>query len=139
MKGLLDTSVLIASLDLDEPAHEACDACLASGVHGIYLHALAETYSILTGGRRARRVDPGTAVQLIEHSVLPFVETVSLTAREVRSALGECRERGVRGGAIYDFLHLCAARKSGAERLYTLDVRHFEALSKPGDPRIETP
>jgi hypothetical protein len=54
-------------------------------------------------------------------------------------ALAECEGRGVRGGAVYDFLHLAAARKAGAERLLTLDVSHFQAISRPGNPRIEAP
>jgi len=61
-----------------------------------------------------------------------------LTGR-IGAALAECEARGVRGGAIYDLLHLLAARKAGAEVVMTLDARHFQALSRRGDPRIETP
>lgn len=139
MKSLLDTSVILASLDPDEPAHAACDALLARGGHGLYVHALAETFSILTGGRRTRRIDATVAVQLLHESVLPFVRTVSLTGREVMAALAESRARGVRGGAVYDYLHLIAARKAGAEKLVTLDRRNFQALTKPGDPAIAAP
>lgn len=57
----------------------------------------------------------------------------------MRRALQECEARGVRGGAIYDFLHLIAARKAGTEALVTLDLRDFQALARPGDPRIEAP
>jgi predicted nucleic acid-binding protein len=45
----------------------------------------------------------------------------------------------VRGGAIYDWLHLAAARKAGAEVFITLDQRDFQSLMRPGDPRIEMP
>ena len=45
----------------------------------------------------------------------------------------------VRGGAVYDYLHLVAARKAGVERIVTLDLRHFRALARAGDPRIEGP
>lgn len=55
------------------------------------------------------------------------------------TALRACEERGVRGGAVYDWLHLAAARKAGATRLITLDARDFQAISRPGDPAIETP
>jgi hypothetical protein len=34
MTLLLDTSVVIASLDADEPHHEACDRLLSLGGHG---------------------------------------------------------------------------------------------------------
>ena len=137
--ALLDSSVILASLDPDEPAHAACAELVGQGGHSLYVHALAETFSILTGGRNARRVDAGVAVQLLEESVLPFVKTVSLTGKDVMAALNDGRVRGVRGGAVYDYLHLVAARKAGAERLVTLDLRHFQALARAGDPRVEGP
>lgn len=137
--ALLDSSVILASLDPDEPAHDACARLVGQGGHSLYVHALAETFSILTGGQRARRVDAGVAVQLLEESVLPFVQTISLTGKDVMSALADVRARGVRGGAVYDYLHLVAARKAGVARLVTLDLRHFQALARTGDPRVEGP
>lgn len=139
MTTLLDTSVVIASLDEDEPAHADSHRRLIAGDGLLYLHALAETFSVLTGGRRERRVDPAIASQLLEETVLPFVQLVSLTPKEVRAAFAQCQGRGVRGGAVYDFLHLWAARKAGADALVTLDLRHFQAIARPGDPRIEAP
>ncbi len=138
-RALLDSSVILASLDMDEPAHDACADLVAQGGHNVYVHALAETFSILTGGQRARRVDAGAAVELLEASVLPYVQTISLTGKDVMAALGDARARGVRGGAVYDYLHLVAARKAGVARLVTLDLRHFQALARPGDPRVEEP
>jgi predicted nucleic acid-binding protein len=134
----LDTSILLASLDADEPHHAACDSLVAAGGHTVYVHALVETFSILTGGRQGRRVSADAAVQLIEDSVLPFVRVHALSGKDVMAALAECVARGVRGGAIYDWLHLAAARKAGAEALVTLDARDFQALSRSGDPRIES-
>ncbi len=137
MSRCLDTSVLLASLDADEPHHVACDRLISAGGHTVYVHALAETFSILTGGRQGRRLSAATAAQLIEHSVLPFVHVQALSGKDLVAALAECEARGVRGGAIYDWLHLAAARKAGAEALVTLDARDFQALSRPGDPRID--
>ncbi len=137
--ALIDTSVVLASLDPDEAHHLACDQILAAGGHKLYTHALAETFSILTGGRHGRRLRPSAAASLIKDSVLPFVELVSLSGREVMAALHTADARGVRGGAVYDLLHLVAARKAGASRLLTLDQRDFQALLQAGDPRIETP
>ena len=54
-------------------------------------------------------------------------------------ALAESEARGVRGGAIYDWLHLAAARKAGAEVFVALNLRDFQSLARPGDPRIEAP
>jgi predicted nucleic acid-binding protein len=139
MTLLLDTSVVIASLDADEPHHAACDQLLSAGGHRLFAHALAETFSILTGSRMGRRLGPDTAADLIESAVLPFVELVHLTGRETMAALSEAPRRGARGGAIYDWLHLVAARKAGVDALVTLDRRDFEALARPGDPTVRTP
>jgi len=64
---------------------------------------------------------------------------VELPAAELLLAIREAEGVGARGGALYDFLHLVAARKAGASQLYTLNHRHFAALARSGDPRIETP
>jgi predicted nucleic acid-binding protein len=136
---LLDTSVIVASLDADEAQHAACDRLLARGGHRAYAHALAETFSILTGGRQARRLRPSLAAQLIEDSVLPYVVLVHLTGNETLKAIADSERRGARGGAIYDLLHLLAARKAGVEALVTLDLRDFQTLTKPGDPIIRAP
>lgn len=138
-RALLDTSVVLASLDPDEARHAACDRLLAQGGHWLCAHALAETFSILTGGRHGRRLRPAAAAGLLEDSVLPFVQLVSLNGKEVMAALQAADARGVRGGAVYDLLHLAAARKAGAVRVLTLDPRDFQALAQPGDPRIESP
>ena len=139
MSAFLDTSVILASLDPDEIHHAACDRVVSAGGNGIYLHALAETFSILTGGRHGRRLGAAVAARLIEQSILPYVQTQTLTGKDMMAALAECESRGVRGGAIYDWLHLAAARKAGAELLITLDLRDFQSLARPGDPRIEMP
>ena len=55
------------------------------------------------------------------------------------AALGDSQARGVRGGAVYDYLHLVAAKKAGVDKVLTLDRRNFEALTRTGDPRIEAP
>jgi len=139
VSGFLDTSVILASLNPDEAHHAACDRIVAAGGSRIYGHALAETFSVLTGGRQGRRLGASVAVRLVEQSVLPFVQVQLLSAKDLMSALAECESRGVRGGAIYDWLHLAAARKAGAEVFFTLDLRDFQSLARPGDPRIEMP
>lgn len=136
---LIDTSIVVASIDPDEPHHLVCDRILAAGHHKLYSHALVETFSVLTGGRQGRRLRPAAAADLIRQSVLPFVQLISLTGKEVLAALAGAEARGVRGGAVHDLLHLVAAGKAGAVRLLTLDVRNFQALTRPGDPLIEAP
>lgn len=139
MSLLLDTSVIVASLDSDEPHHASCDRLLSRGGHKFFSHGLVETFAILTGGRHARRLRPALAAQLIEESVLPFVQLVHLTGKQTLAAIADSELRGARGGAIYDLLHLAAARKAGVQTLVTLDVRDFRALLRPGDPTVKAP
>jgi hypothetical protein len=51
----------------------------------------------------------------------------------------EAESRGVRGGAIFDYLHLVAARKAKVQKLYTLNVSNFVAFHRAGDPEILSP
>jgi len=135
----LDTSILLASLDPDEPQHVACDRLLSAGGHQAYTHALAEVFSVLTGGRLGRRVAPGVAASLVQQSILPYVQLLSLTEKDHIAALLASEARDVCGGAIYDWLHLCAARKARAEVFMTLNLLDFQALARPGDPAIQAP
>lgn len=133
---LLDSSVVLASLHESEPHHEACSALLVQGGHALYVHAPAEVFSTLTGATLGLRVGADLAHRLLRESVLPYVTTVKLAEHEVMAALAQAQSRGVRGGAVHDYLHLVAVRKSGAEALVTLDLKHFTALVRAGDPPV---
>ena len=135
----LDSSVLVAALVEDEPAHESCLALLRAKDLAVWTHALAECFSTLTGGRLGIRTSPAVATQLIEASLLPRLRLIDLVGREPMDAIRSSNAAGARGGAIYDLMHITAARKSSAKTLYTLNVRHFEAIATKGDPNIELP
>lgn len=135
----LDSSILIAAAVETEIHHAACDALLDLGDVHAWAHAFTETFSHLTGGRLAPRLAPDLAAVLLSESLLPAVSPVVLSAEETFAAMKEARARGVRGGAIYDYLHLVAARKIHAQRIYTLNVRDFRAFWRPGDPDVVHP
>lgn len=139
MKDHCDSSILGAALVDSESHHAACLALLRRGQLRAHVHALVETFNTLTGGRHMHRVLPSVAADILECSVLPRVETFSLSAREIVSAMKEAEGRGVRGGAIYDYLHLVAARRGKSRRIYTLDVSDFRAFHRHGDPEIVHP
>lgn len=139
MIRFLDSSVLVAALIEGQEDHTECDKLLAARDAHVRIHAFAETYSTLTGGRLGHRLTPDLAAQAIEESIVPSVSAIELTPREILAALREAGSRGVRGGAIYDYLHLAAARKCNADRLYTLNIRHFQAFHRAGDPEIVHP
>lgn len=79
------------------------------------------------------------ATQILAESFAPRLAVISLTAKEMLTAMGDCERRGVRGGAIFDFFHLAAARKAKSAKLYTLDVSNFSAFHRDGDPEIVHP
>jgi predicted nucleic acid-binding protein len=139
MSALLDSSVVIAAIVESEPYHEQCAALLAEAGVLIYQHALAEIYSYLTGGHLTPRVPPNLAAEIIQDAVLRGTKVIELKPAEVLKAMHECQQRGVRGGAIYDYLHLVAARKAGAEKIYTLNLQDFRAFHRPGDPSVTPP
>jgi predicted nucleic acid-binding protein len=136
MAIVFDSSILVAALDATSEFHAECAALLDTGDGVIHVHALAESFATLTGGRLAFRLPPDEAHMLLSEDVLPFVKTVVLAGEEVMATTAGAKQRGIRGGAIHDFLHLAAARKIAAARIYTLNFSHFIAFFRAGDPVI---
>ncbi len=136
----LDSSVIVAAVAEIEPYHEA-SAALLLGKDSLHIrsHALAEAFSTLTGGRLGLRLSAPDALQLLTVNIRPRVKVVDLSATAILRSLASAESRGIRGGAVHDFLHLTAARKARARKLYTLNTRHFLAFHRPGDPEIAVP
>lgn len=135
----LDSSVLVAALVEDEPAHESCLKILRRKDVASWTHALTEVFATLTGGRLGLRVPPALAAELMDTSLVSRLRFLDLGAAEVSGAIRDAETVGARGGAIFDFLHLVAARRAAATVLYTLNMKHFVALARKGDPKIERP
>jgi len=144
MKVYFDTSVLVAGLVEDHPHHAPAAALLVSAkrrkVDGFMsAHGLTELYSVLTRTPFTPPIYPSEARQMIEQTILPWVELVALSAPEYREVMVECAAAGWTGGAIHDGVHIRAARKAGCQRLYTFNVRHFRALAPDLQERIVVP
>ena len=135
----VDSSVLVAALVATESHNLACTALLDRAGLFVYSHGLAETFNTLTGGRSGYRVPASQVAELIESSILPYVEVIALSTKEMVAAMHQSQPRGVRGAAIFDYLHLVAARKAKASRLYTLNITDFRSFHRPGDPEIVLP
>jgi len=105
----------------------------------VLAHAYVETFSTLTGGRLGFRVPASDAAMLLRKQVAPKLHSVHLDADGLLNALGEAKARGVRGGAIYDYLHLAAARQAAAKQFFTLNLNDFVAFHRPDDPEILLP
>jgi predicted nucleic acid-binding protein len=139
MSACLDSSVLVAALAPDESNHAGCLALLLQGGHWIYSHALLETFSILTGGKLGVRVTPDLAAQMLSETILPRVSVIELSSTDIIDALRIAQSRGVRGGCIYDYMHLVAAKKGDATVIYTLNMDDFQHLRRGDDPEVRHP
>lgn len=136
MKVFCDTNLLVAAFREDHPQHEAARPVIERVKAGkdagfVAAHSLAETYAVLTRLPGAAQVAPTVAWQLISENVLKGFTIVTLTAKEYAEAIKTAAENGVEGGKTYDALLLSAAAKSGADRILTFNVRHFQTLADP--------
>lgn len=139
MNSAIDSSIIVAAMNSADPDHKACLKILIDHRNIAYTHSLSETFSTLTGGRLGFRIPAAMAAEMLRDQLMPRIKTVSLDADDLLSAYGECESRGIRGGAIYDYLHLVAARKAGAKIFQTLNESDFLAFHRPGDPMISVP
>jgi predicted nucleic acid-binding protein len=109
-----DTSVTIAALLADHPAHEAASEALAACATTI-AHVAAETYSVLTRLPAPHRPEARTAaVALAER--LPS-EHVTLAASDHAGAPQRLAAAGISGGATYDGLIALTALEHNLELL----------------------
>lgn len=139
MSAMLDSSVLVAALVPDEERHAESLELLMEGVHVVYSHAFLETFSTLTGGKLGVKVDADFAAKLLGETILPRVQVIELNMEDRLAALRQAKKQGVRGGAVYDYMHLVAARKAKVEALYTINLSDFTGLTREGDPEIRRP
>jgi predicted nucleic acid-binding protein len=139
VKCALDSSVIVSALCVGDPDHDACRKVLLAHRPTVLAHAFAETFSTLTGRRLGYRVPASDAAKLLRQQIAPKLSNIPLDESDLLTAFEEAELRGVRGGAIYDYLHLVAARKAGAKRFYTLNLSDFLSFHRPGDPEILSP
>jgi predicted nucleic acid-binding protein len=145
MKVFCDTNVLVAAFLQGHPHHNTARPVVERVKAGddqgfVATHSLAETYAVLTRLPGGNQVAPTIAWQLIAENVLKDFTVVSLTSKEYADTLASAARNGVEGGRTYDALLLAAAAKSGADRIYTTNVRHFQSLADDKlRPRIAPP
>jgi predicted nucleic acid-binding protein len=137
MKVFCDTNVLVAAFLQGHPQHHAARPVVERVKAGkdqgfIAAHTLAEAYAVLTRLPGSEQVAPTVAWQLISENVLQDFTVITLTGKEYADTLEHAAANGVAGGRTYDALLLAAAGKSGADRIYTTNVRHFQALASDG-------
>ncbi len=144
MKALLDTSVLVSGLVEAHPRHATAFPWLQKirhqGVQGlIAAHSIVETYAVLSTLPVSPRITPSAAWALIEHTILPFVQAVALSANETRLVVQRLSRQGIAGGAVYDALIAQAAVKAGAESIVTLNGSDFRRITRGLSVSIQEP
>jgi len=145
MKVFCDTNIIVAAFLQSHEHHERARPVLERVKAGkdtgfVAAHSLAEAYAVLTRLPPENRVAPTVAWQLISENVVKGFSIIALTAREYSETLEKASADGVEGGRTYDAILLASAVKSGAERIYTLNVRHFQGLAEdPVRARIASP
>ena len=143
MKALFDTSALVAALLQQHPHHAVAFPRLRSVHEGsvqghLTTHGLAELFATLTSLPLKPRLLPADVQRIIRNSVLNHFTLIPLSSREYQDAMDLTVARNLASGAIYDALHLTGARFAGCAALWTLNLRHFQALA-PGDPLVSPP
>lgn len=109
-----DTSIAIAALLADHPAHEIASEALATCSRTI-AHVAAETYSVLTRLPPPHRTDANTAAAALAKR-LP-AEYVTLEASGHAGAPVRLAAAGISGGATYDGLIALTALEHDLELL----------------------
>ena len=135
MKSYFDTSVLFPSLVEAHPHHEKCrDVFQNVKMSGesicLSTHTYAELYSNLSrfplGDKIHLQTVVHTIVELGNRNLL-----IELRKDDYEAAMRRSANAGLVGGVIYDALHLQAALKAGAGRLYTANIKDFARLMTP--------
>lgn len=143
MRLAFDTSVLVALLVEPHPSHartlpwfEAIHEGRATGECTV--HALAETWSVLTRLPIEPTISPPMAVVALE-DLASMLKVVEVGADGYWRAMGRCSERNLRSGALFDALHLISAEQTGAEAFVTFNPGDFHRLTNGDLPEIVVP
>jgi predicted nucleic acid-binding protein len=135
MKIFLDTSVLLASVLEKHVSHSRAFAVLDRVQNKrdegfISAHSLAEMYCTLTKLPVPFRHSPEQALLSIEENVLKHFKICPLTEHDYVALIREAALTGIQGGTVYDAVLLKCANKCTLDRIYTLNLKHFEAVAK---------
>jgi predicted nucleic acid-binding protein len=144
VKLYFDTSVLVSLVVAHHPHHDLAYTAyhqLTTGRHQGFVsaHGLAETFSTLTRLPITPMVHPTEAYRLVSETIVGRCEVVSLSEKDYLATLAAAAKAGLRGGVIYDALHLRCAEKAGCDRIYTFNIADFVRIAPHLEKRIARP
>jgi toxin FitB len=127
----VDTSVVVAALLAWHEHHEAAFGCLeqilsSEGAVLLPLPVLVESYSVLTRLPAPNRLSPSDAHALLSNALRARSRLVGLEPENAWSFLASLADNQVAGGVTYDAQIASCARNANADRLVTLNLRHFQ-------------
>jgi len=136
-----DTSVLIAALQAWHPEHQrslrALDEALDQPPVIVPLHALFETYSVLTRLPKRLSLSPGRAFDLLDRTLRGNSRIADVGEGHAFELLRSFQQPGITGGTVYDALIAESAFRAGADGIVTLNLKHFERLAPEGLEVVE--
>lgn len=141
MREFFDTSVLVAAFwggHADHPASIRAFAAADKKHSACGIHSLAEVYAVMSSLPVAPMI-PLEQVLLFVHEVRSRLTLISLNEQEYLQVIQECAERGFSSGRVYDALLLACAGKSGAQTIFTWNIKHFQVISPDVAQKIRTP
>ncbi|GCL40362.1 MULTISPECIES: type II toxin-antitoxin system VapC family toxin [Nostocales] len=142
VKILFDTSVLVAAILVKHPHHFPCWSWLEkvkTSLEGfIITHTLAELFSVISSFPSQPRFSPQITQRLIQENLKEF-QIISLTEDDYYQATENMVNLGLTGGAIYDSLIAYSALKIEADKILTLNGKHFLRLGDSIAELVEVP
>src|SRR5215213_1381557 len=129
----LDTTVIVCAMHGEDPHHDDCLPLISRRDAVTSAHALAETFSTMTGRREFQNEDVAEALAAIAAAIR--VEPILVS--DYLTVLDQTRRRGVRGGLVYDAIHAEVARRLKVDRLLTYNLSNFQQVAS--DLQISCP
>jgi len=102
-------------------------------------HGPAEIYSVLTRLPMPHRVSAAEASHLIQENILRQFQIQAPGKGDYAEVVRSCSVQGRVGGAVYDAIHIHAARKAKCNRIYTLNLSDFRRIAPDLHDHILSP
>ena len=137
LKFGLDTSCIVALLSAGHEQHPATrEGYIARRRRGeqpvIPVHALLETYSVLTRSPAPLFVRPAQVREMFIENFHEVAEIPALTSKLCLETLDELAARAIGGGVVYDAVIAQSCADAGAKVLLTWNARDFLRVAVSG-------
>lgn len=144
MNVYFDTNIVVADAVEEHEGHDRAVSLIQEAQRRrwtlfISAHGLAEIYAVLTGTPFSHRISPAEAWLILQENIFQLFEIQSLSRADYTEVARNCAALGLAGGAIFDALHIQAARKANCARIYTFDADDFRRIAPDLRDRIVAP